>query len=377
MNRHTADPAFEGWIAEAKAVPVAQAVGAMGRLKKIGRQLEGPCPACGGKTRLWIDQSTDKWGCRHCKTGGRGALSLLMHVPGAHFLSICEQLAGAPPRRLAGQTEEQRIAAEQARAEAAARRKAEEERREAEDAAQLARRIRRAHGIWSATGEAWPESAARRYLRLRGLGLAALDAAEIRCASALDYWTEGDNGPLLVGAWPAMVWAIRDSGGAMTGVHVTWLHEHLTWDGRRQGGPRDEAALVKAKGKAIITHPETGDRLKAKKMVGEAWGCAIRLTPARPFMLVGEGVETTLTALLSFGGRADVGAWSGLSLGGMAALDLPEGTRAVTFLGDGDSEPKVTRETLEQAAAKAARRGIRARIAMAPQGRDFNDLVMP
>ena len=349
----------------------------MGQLKRIGRQLEGPCPACGGKTRLWIDQGKDKWGCRHCQTGGRGALSLLMHVPGAQFLEVCEELAGPPPRRLAAQTEEQRREAEQARAEAADRRAADTARREAEDRAALQRRINRARAIW-AEGRA-PEagSPVRRYLALRGLGAAALDPAEVRSCAALAYFTPGEAGPLRIGAWPAMIWAVRESAGAMTGVHVTWLHEHLLWDDRQQGGPRDAVALAAAKGKAVIHHPATGERLKPKKMTGEAWGCAIRLTPARPYMLIGEGVETTLTALLSFGGRDDVGAWTGLSLGGMAALDLPEGARAVTFLGDGDSEPAITRRTLQQAAAKATARGIRARIAMAPQGRDFNDLVMP
>jgi hypothetical protein len=374
MTIRQPDPAFDAWIAEAKAVAVSEAVAAMGTLKRIGRQLEGPCPACGGRTRLWIDRAKDKWGCRHCQTGGRGALSLLMHMPGAQFLEVCEQLAGPPPRRLAAQTPEQRQAAERARAEAAAKRKADDERRAAEDEADRARRRERALRIWGAAQAIAPGDPVTRYLKLRGLAGAAFDRDEVGSIGLLDYYTEGAR---LVGAWPAMIWAVRDGMGAITAVHQTWLHEHLRWDDRQQGGPRDEVALMRAKGKAIISDPLSGERLKAKKMTGEAWGCAIRLTPARPFMLVGEGVETTLTALLSFGGRADVGAWSGLSLGGMAALELPEGTRAVTFLGDGDSEPAITRRTLEQAAAKAAASGIRARIAMAPQGRDFNDLVMP
>ena len=41
------DPAMEAWIAEAKAVPVADALPRLPNLKRIGRQMEGPCPVCG------------------------------------------------------------------------------------------------------------------------------------------------------------------------------------------------------------------------------------------------------------------------------------------------------------------------------------------
>lgn len=356
------DPAFEAWIADAKAAPVADALARVPGLRRIGKQMEGPCPTCGGKTRLWVDKAKDKWGCRHCQTGGRGALSLLMHVPGADFLTVCAELAGPAPRRLRGMSEAERRQAEAAREAARAAREQEAAKRAREDA--LARRdaMHRAWRLWEATAAVTPGDAVHAYWARRGLGAVAIPDT-IRMMPALGYWHEVKGERRVIGRWPAMVGAINSTDGDLIGCHVTYL-------------ARDEEEAARGKGKAVITCPETGERLAAKKMQGLAWGGVIRLTPARRFMLVGEGIETTATALAAFGGFEHVGAFVGLSLGGMAALDLPEGCEAVTFIGDGDSDPGITRRTLEAAAAKAAARGIRARIAMAPEGRDLNDLVM-
>lgn len=367
------NPAMDAWIAEAKAVPVAEAVARMPGLKRIGKQMEGPCPACGGKTRLWVDRTRDKWGCRHCQTGGRGALSLLMHVPGADFLTVCVELAGPAPRQLRGMSEDQRRAAEAARDAARAAREEEAKVREAENAAQEAKARARAQAIWDATWPADASDAVLGYWRLRGLSAVAIPD-DIRAIADLGYWHNIGGAWREIGQWPAMVGAIRDSAGAITGVHVTYLARELEDFAFCDAQPADMPRFA-AKGKAVITCPETGERLAAKKMQGLAWGGAIRLTPARRYMLVGEGIETTATALAAFNDKR-VGAFVGLSLGGMAALDLPQECEAVTFIGDGDSEPGITRRTLEAAAAKAVARSIRARIAMAPEGRDLNDLVM-
>jgi hypothetical protein len=375
MTAREPNPAMDAWIAEAKAVPVAEALARMPGLKRIGKQMEGPCPACGGKTRLWVDRAKDKWGCRHCQTGGRGALSLLMYVPGADFLTVCVDLAGPAPARLKAETPDAKAKREAAMAAAAARREEEAKAREAAEAARMAKERARAHAIFEDARPVREGDAVWLYWRFRRLDIAI--PADIRHAPALDYWhnlNEDSPDPDARPDWrvvhtgPAMVAAARNGAGVLTGCHITWLDPALMQMG---------SAPIAAKGKAVICHPATGERLPAKKMRGETWGSAIRLTEARPFMMAGEGIETTATALSAYAGRGAIGAWVAMSLGHLSAMPASPETRAWLFLGDGDSDPKDTARALRAACANALARGAaRASISMAPQGRDFNDLVM-
>ena len=57
------------------------------------------------------------------------------------------------------------------------------------------------------------------------------------------------------------------------------------------------------------------------------------------------------------------------------AIALPDSIRDLILLGDGDSDPFLTQHSLERAKARYARAGRRIAIAMAPAGRDFNDLI--
>jgi hypothetical protein len=371
MTARAPNPAMEAWIADAKAVPVAEAIARLPSLKRIGKQMEGPCPACGGRTRLWVDRAKDKWGCRHCQTGGRGALSLLMHVPGARFLEVCADLAGPAPAMLKAETPEDKARREAERAAAAAKREAEARAREAALAAKMAKERARAHAIFEDASAVREGDAVWLYWRFRRLGITI--PADIRHAPALQYWhdcaAEGSAPDWrVVHTGPAMVAAARNGAGVLTGCHITWLDPALLQLG---------AAPIAAKGKAVILHPDTGERLAAKKMRGETWGSAIRLTEARTGMLAGEGIETTATALGAYGGRPDIGAWVAMSDGHLSALPCGPETRAWLFLGDGDSDPDDTGKKLRAACANALARGAtRAAISMAPQGRDFNDLVM-
>jgi hypothetical protein len=164
-----------------------------------------------------------------------------------------------------------------------------------------------------------------------------------------------------------MVAAARGRGEIITGCHITWLDPALAGF---------DASKVAAKGKAVILHPLTGETLPAKKMRGETWGSAIWLTPPCRFMLAGEGIETTRTALSAFDGRADVGAAVAMSLGHLSAMPIVTGA-AYLFLGDGDSHAGETQKALRAACAHALAQGAeRASLSMAPAGHDFNDLVM-
>jgi DNA primase len=85
-------------------------------------------------------------------------------------------------------------------------------------------------------------------------------------------------------------------------------------------------------------------------------------------MLVGEGIETCLSALQATRLRT----WAALSVSGLRTLNLPDSERDIIILADGD-------DAGEAAAREAARRwlqeGRRVRIARPPRGMDFNDLL--
>jgi putative DNA primase/helicase len=93
------------------------------------------------------------------------------------------------------------------------------------------------------------------------------------------------------------------------------------------------------------------------------------LAESTDLLMVGEGIETCLSAMQATGNPA----WAALSTSGMRSLDLPKEVRNVIVLADGDDGG-------EAAALNCARRwkreGRQVRIARAPRGMDFNDILM-
>jgi putative DNA primase/helicase len=138
---------------------------------------------------------------------------------------------------------------------------------------------------------------------------------------------------------------------------------------------------------ALVTHGATGSPIAvhrtflacdggskapvdpAKMMLGPCRGGAVRLGEPGAVLMVGEGIETCLAAMQATGNTA----WAALSTSGLRSLDLPRDVRDVIVLADGD-------EPGEAAAQDCARRwkreARRVRIARAPLGMDFNDLLM-
>jgi putative DNA primase/helicase len=107
----------------------------------------------------------------------------------------------------------------------------------------------------------------------------------------------------------------------------------------------------------------------AKMMLGPCRGGAVRLAPAGDLLLVGEGIETCLAAMQATG----LPAWAALSTSGLRTLDLPEAVQDVIILADGDDAGEAA---ARHAALRWRREGHRARIARAPRGMDFNDLLV-
>jgi putative DNA primase/helicase len=142
--------------------------------------------------------------------------------------------------------------------------------------------------------------------------------------------------------WPAMVALVtRCTDGKPVAVHRTYL-------------ARDGA------GKAPVD-PQ-------KMMFGPCRGGAVRLGLPRDVLMVGEGIESCLAAMLA----TDNPAWAALSTSGLRALNLPGDVREVIVLADGDDPGEAA---ARDCALRCKREGRRVRIARPPQGMDFNDLL--
>ena len=105
-----------------------------------------------------------------------------------------------------------------------------------------------------------------------------------------------------------------------------------------------------------------------KMMLGPCRGGSVRLGAMTAPLLIGEGLETCLSAMQATG----LSAWAALSTSGMTALVLPTDVRDIVLIADGDPAG-------ERAAVVAAHRfsgeARRVRIAPAPSGTDFNDML--
>lgn len=372
--RRENDPEFKLWIEKAKAGSMETAIDLSGFRPNKGceraKERTGPCPVCGGRDRFGVNITRRKFNCRGCKVKGNNALALALVGGRVGFLEACERLAlEPPPRPMRGETAEQKAEREARVAELKAKAEAEEAKRRKAEAEADAYRLRAAREVWdkAAQGDLAPVVA---YLsRDRGLDLNGLNFAAIRQAECT--LTNDRKDALHTG--PAMVCAMVDAAGKVVGVHRTWL------------GPARDGLM--SKGRPVVIDPATGERVGTKKGLGLKKGAVIRLArvprdggmPHRLFM--GEGIETTLsvhTALLKACSPMLEGSafWCGIDLGNIAySVPVPGWCRELVLLGDGDSDPHDTREALEACAARFRAAGVTVRIAMAPEGQDFNDML--
>jgi putative DNA primase/helicase len=196
-----------------------------------------------------------------------------------------------------------------------------------------ARRGEVARAIWQ-SAKAPPRTLVETYLASRGIHLLPAPDA-LRFHAGLKHPAGG--------VWPTMVALVTNGAdGIPLAIHRTFL--------ARDG-----------EGKAPV-EPQ-------KMMLGPCRGGVVRLADPADVLMVGEGIETCLAAMLASGHPA----WAALSTSGLRGLDLPKDMRNVIVLADGD-------EAGEQAARDCAvrwkREGRRVRIARPPQGMDFNDMLL-
>jgi putative DNA primase/helicase len=187
--------------------------------------------------------------------------------------------------------------------------------------------------LWAETQVA-SGSLVETYLHARGITLPVLDS--LRFHPGLRHSSGG--------IWPAMVGlVVRGTDGEPIGIHRTFLS--------CDGGD-----------KAPVT-PQ-------KMMLGPCRGGAVRLAPATNPLMVGEGIETALSAMQATGWST----WAALSAPGLRSLDLPPGVREIIIVADRDAAG----ETAATAASiRWIRQGRRVRIARPPAGLDFNDVLRP
>ena len=179
---------------------------------------------------------------------------------------------------------------------------------------------------------------AEAYLGKRGI-VALRGAASLRFHPDCYYRPGGDDAPDTRRAWPALIGAVTDGDGMITGVHRTWL---------------DPATAMKAP----IASP--------RRAMGHLLGCAVRFGPARDVMAAGEGMET-IASLRS--ALPSLPAAAALSANHLAAFILPAGLRRLYIAVDDDEPGHIAAERLS---ARAEAVGIEA-VKLWPEMEDFND----
>jgi putative DNA primase/helicase len=196
-----------------------------------------------------------------------------------------------------------------------------------------ASRVEFAQKIWSRTHDL-ERSPVAAYLS--GRGITVTPPSCLRWAPDLRR-PDGTRGP-------AMVARVDGAGDQLIGIQRTWIRCDTTGTWRRD----------------------------IRAMLGRVGGGAVRLAAAAEVLLVGEGVETCLSAMQA----TTLPAWAALSTSGLVALNLPSIVRHVVILADHDRSGAG-----ERAARTAAQRwiaeGRRVRIAMPPlPDSDFNDVLI-
>ena len=197
----------------------------------------------------------------------------------------------------------------------------------------VAERVARARRLWAAC-RPLAGTHAERYLRARAI--ARLRFPALRFHPRLHYRDEAG-----FRRFPALVAAVTEPGGYVTGVHRTWLDPHRP-------------------AKAPVAAP--------RKTMGRVYGLAVRF--GRPAggasLLVGEGLETVLSLLTAVPALCGAAA---LAAGSLGAFSVPPGVSRLLIARDGDPEGEAAAERLAMRCAEA---GINAAV-LVPEGGDFND----
>ena len=176
---------------------------------------------------------------------------------------------------------------------------------------------------------------AERYLRHRGMTILH-DLESLRFHHRCYYRPENSSA---VETWPAMIAAVTDLDGRVTGAHRTWLDP----------SGRDKAPIV-----------------TPRRAMGDLCGNGVRFGAPLDVMAAGEGIETVLSVRCLVPAMPMVAA---LSSAHLAALFLPPTLRRLYVFRDNDAAGKKASAILVD---RATAEGIEA-IVVVPRLGDFND----
>ena len=275
-------------------------IGRVVKLRKTGHELEGLCPFHAEKTPSFrVNDAKGVYNCFGCGASG-DAIRFLMDHERMTFLEAARALADDANMPALTPKERQ----QQTRAETADR----------------AAAILSAQAQWH---DARPirGTPAELYLRSRGIVGAMPPTIRFVRAPAWKNPKTGADGPAL----PALIAACQNTAGKIVGVQRVFL----TKEGR----------------KANMANP--------KLSLGQVRGCAVRLGPIAPHIILCEGPEDGLT-LRQKHPRASV--WVSLGTGAMPHIELPEAIRRVTIAGDNNAPGRLAVETASAAFIKQGRK---------------------
>jgi putative DNA primase/helicase len=396
------DEAFEAWrrrALDADILKIAESGFVKAKLKKKSREHVGACPMCGGGSNVKgkqrapdgfaVNSKKRVFNCRKAGTGG-DVIAMVMHTLGVPFLAACEMITGEPPpARGSVISEETKKKSEELKAEADER----ERRRIEDDNIYRQREIRTCRDIHD-RAHPFTGSSAEIYAGIRGLTFPRAPEgrnAAIKCVEAMPYHVDKET---IVHRGPAMTASIVNSKRKFQGLHFTYLD------------------LERDKGKLQLDYK--GEPLDPKKSRGSKQGNFVPICgPAEPQLLViGEAIEKTIAVWMalestgrdlssaSFWSACDLGNLAGRSSGSVthptlksektgkpikvgggspdltsASIEIPDSVTDLVLLGDSTSDPFSTRLAMARAAVRYSVPGRTVRIAWAPEGVDFDDLL--
>ncbi|HRK64579.1 MAG TPA: toprim domain-containing protein [Terricaulis sp.] len=192
-------------------------------------------------------------------------------------------------------------------------------------------RVARAGRLWEESGPL-KHSVAEAYLRRRAVPAGLWGSQALRFHGRMTSLDDRAKRPALVAA-------ISDAHGALQGVQVTLLSAHGT-------------------AKAAVATP--------RRVIGKLMGGTVRLADAQDELVIGEGIETMLTASDVFG----VPAWAALSADNLARLVISLPLRRLIIAADNDEAGMRAAQSLRARTVSSTIVEIEA----APQGfNDWND----
>ena len=217
------------------------------------------------------------------------------------------------------------------------------------EAAQAQRAARRLFGM----AQALPRPLAETYLHRRGITPAALTGIDaLRFHPRCYYRATPEAQPE---PWPALIAAVTDLEGRITGIQRTWLDPN-GFD------PLDPIRL----GKAPLATPRRAMGLLLGHAVRFGTTAGLEGEPVNGLLVAAEGIETMLSLRCVL---PAVPMAAALSAGHLAALLLPAGLRRLYIARDADAAGDRAVARLTERAEAA---GIRA-ITLSPRLGDFND----